>query len=66
MEGIVATLACPVGMGLVLFMGRGMRRQDSRSEPSLDDLRAEQRRIAAELDRHGDRPDVKRGVGASS
>jgi len=58
-EGIVtalALLACPVGMGLMmLFMGRGMRdHQASPDEPSLDDLRAEQRRIAAELKRRGD------------
>lgn len=71
MEAIVTTLAllaCPVGMSLMmLFMSRGMRdRQPSRDEPSLDDLRAEQRRIAAELDRHADAPHVKRGIGGSS
>ncbi|MGH2714969.1 MAG: hypothetical protein ACRDSN_10530 [Pseudonocardiaceae bacterium] len=56
MEGIVTTLAllaCPVGMGLMmLFMGRGMRDRRAAGEHSPDELRAEQRRIAAELERH--------------
>jgi hypothetical protein len=70
-EGIVtalALLACPVGMGLMmLFMGRGMRdRQASPDEPSLDDLRAEQRRIAAELKRRGEAAHVERGIGSGS
>jgi hypothetical protein len=41
-------------------------RQPSRGGLSLDDLRAEQRRIAAELDRYGDASHVRRGIGASS
>jgi hypothetical protein len=40
--------------------------QPSLGGPSLDDLRAEQRRIAAELDRYGDAPHMRRGIGAGS
>ena len=49
-------LACPVSMGLMMwFMSRGMMggtRSDERaSAPTVDELRAEQARIAAELER---------------
>ena len=53
MEGfaVLALLACPVGMGLMMwFMARGQR-QD-KAEPkdmSLTELKAEQRRLDAEL-----------------
>jgi hypothetical protein len=55
-EGILAglvILACPVGMGLMMwFMGRGMRSERREREgASLEELRAEQRRIEAQLDR---------------
>jgi hypothetical protein len=64
----LALLACPVGMGLMmLFMDGGTwQRQASRDEPSLEDLRAEQRRITAELERRGEASHAERGVGASS
>jgi len=60
MESVLLTLAllaCPVGMGVMMwFMGRGNREAAAPSSPpaadgSLDDLRAEQRRLAAEIDR---------------
>lgn len=60
MEGILLTLAvlaCPVAMGaMMLFMGRSVRGQKAEpkkgeDQPSVDDLRVEQRRIAAEIDR---------------
>jgi len=49
-------LACPVGMGLMMwFMSRGMRgaRTPERAptEASLAELRAEHRRLGAELER---------------
>lgn len=58
MEGIVTTLAllaCPVGMGLMmLFMGRGLLGQrSSDGEPSLSEMRTEQQRLAADIERLG-------------
>jgi hypothetical protein len=57
MEGVVlalAVLACPVGMGLMMwFMSKGMKKDGakSRSEPaSLDELRDEQARLSAQID----------------
>jgi hypothetical protein len=50
----LAVLACPVGMGLMMwFMAKGMR---SGSKPdakaaSLEDLQAEHRRLGAEIER---------------
>jgi hypothetical protein len=50
---VVALVACPVGMGLMMwFMSKGMRSGRSESGgASIDELRAEQRRIRAQLDR---------------
>ena len=55
---LLALLACPVSMGLMmLFMGRGMmggkkgesHGTDARSEPALEDLKAEQTRLAEKI-----------------
>ncbi len=56
MEGALLTLAllaCPVGMGLMMWMmGRRGQTGEDRADPSsATDLRAEQRRIAAQIDR---------------
>jgi hypothetical protein len=50
----LAALACPVGMGLMMwFMGRGMRgkREDSAQQPSLEALRDEHQRLGSEIER---------------
>ena len=48
----LALLACPIGMGLMMwFMGRGSRDTDPGSARSLEDLRAEHRRLGAELEK---------------
>lgn len=59
MEGalpVLALLACPVGMGLMMwFMGRGMRSDEGRAKSgrptSVETLRSEHARLGAELDR---------------
>jgi hypothetical protein len=53
---LALALACPVGMGAMMwFMSRGMRRDSAAprapTTTSVEDLRAEQRRLAAEIDR---------------
>lgn len=54
---LAALLACPLGMGLMMwFMSNGMRRDrptdgDAPRTPSLDDLRAEQDRVGEEITR---------------
>ncbi len=59
MENLIY-LACPVGMGLMMWMMMRTGRRaapgagDKRSE-SLEDLRAEQARLAAEIDHVGAR-----------
>jgi hypothetical protein len=51
----LAALACPVGMGLMMwFMAKGTRKggkADDEASASLDGLRAEHRRLGAEIDR---------------
>lgn len=56
MELAFLALACPIGMGLMMwFMAKGMRRTEDNAPsevtepPSLDDLRAEQERLAAQI-----------------
>jgi hypothetical protein len=58
MESVVlslAVLACPVGMGLMMwFMARGMRsgsKPDAKAATSLQELQAEHRRLRAEIER---------------
>jgi hypothetical protein len=57
MEGILvalAALACPVGMGVMMwFMARGMRSQEEQPTvpPSLEALREEHRRLGEEIER---------------
>ena len=58
MEGalvFLAVLACPIGMGLMMwFMAKGMRggepKQAKADSTSVEDLRREQARLAAEID----------------
>jgi hypothetical protein len=51
----LAVIACPVGMGLMMwFMTRGRRSgssPDANAATSLEDLRAEHRRLGAEIER---------------
>ncbi|MGH2716337.1 MAG: hypothetical protein ACRDSN_03245 [Pseudonocardiaceae bacterium] len=61
MEGALvalALLACPVGMGLMMwFMSKGMRGGQRRAEPererpaSIDELRSEHARLSADIQR---------------
>ncbi len=59
MESILlalAFLACPVGMGLMMwFMAKGMRKEPRAVQPadaaSVEQLREEHRRLGAELER---------------
>lgn len=65
MEGVVvalAILACPVGMGLMMwFIGKGMRRDKRAGPRDLDDLRDEHRRLGEQIERLEDRsaPDAE-------
>ncbi len=48
----LALLACPVGMGLMMwFMAKGMKGGGQKGGSSPEELRAEQQRIAEQLDR---------------
>jgi hypothetical protein len=52
----VAALACPVGMGVMMWlMAKGMRKGgangDARPGPSLEMLREEHRRLGEQIDR---------------
>ncbi len=53
-----AVLACPVGMGAMMwFMARGMKnKKDESSEPSVDGLREEHRRLGTEIERMEEAP----------
>lgn len=59
-----AVLACPVGMGAMMwFMARGMKnKKDESSEPSVDTLREEHRRLGTEIERMEQAPPPLRGV----
>ncbi len=52
----LAFLACPIGMGLMMwFMAKGMRKKPAAAEPcpgaSVEQLREEHRRLGAEIER---------------
>jgi hypothetical protein len=51
----LAALACPVGMGAMMwFMGKGMRTREPQADTrpaSAGDLREEHRRLGAEIER---------------
>ena len=48
----IAALACPVGMVVMgLFMAKGMRKSSGPEQVDVDDLRAEHRRLGAEIER---------------
>ncbi|MEJ7825320.1 MAG: hypothetical protein WKF48_07805 [Solirubrobacteraceae bacterium] len=61
----LAVLACPVGMGLMMwFMARGMRGDRNQSNPSVTELRSEHERLGQQIeeleDRVGERVEATR------
>jgi hypothetical protein len=53
----IAVLACPVGMGLMMwFMARGMRGDREPSDPSVGDLRIEHERLGRQIEELEDTP----------
>lgn len=55
---VLALLACPVGMGVMMWwMGRGMKQDQAPAAPeNVDDLRTERARLTAEIDQlHSER-----------
>jgi hypothetical protein len=61
----LAVLACPVGMGLMMwFMARGMRGDRNQSNPSVTELRSEHERLGQQIeeleDRLGERVEATR------
>lgn len=61
----IAVLACPVGMGLMMwFMARGMRGDRNQSNPSVTELRSEHERLGQQIeeleDRLGERVEATR------
>lgn len=72
MEGALLALAllvCPVGMGLMMWMmGRHRRSGEELTDhSSVSDLRDEQRRIAAQIDRlEEERDSAESGIHARS
>lgn len=71
MEGALLTLAllaCPVGMGVMMwFMGKNSKRKDQEAgtPPSVEELRAEHERIAAQIDQVEREPSASEGRLAS-
>ncbi|MGH2947933.1 MAG: hypothetical protein ACRDPC_17070 [Solirubrobacteraceae bacterium] len=55
MEGallVLVLLACPVGMGVMMwFMSKSGRGSEDRSRAGVDDLRDEHARLSAEIER---------------
>jgi hypothetical protein len=48
----IAALACPVGMVVMgLFMAKGRRKSSGPEQADVDELRAEHRRLGAEIER---------------